>query len=136
MKNVKLLLCVFIALFAACSKDDNITNDSNSQTIQSMEIFSGTWIADSLRYSHGSEGQRWSDWEDTEPDTIRFSADSAYFGFTDKGEVSGFYQYTDNKEKIFFDGVGLIWKVRPDRKLFLQFNSPQEMDQYLYHKIK
>ena len=58
MKNVKLLLCVFIALFAACSKDDNITNDSNSQTIQSMEIFSGTWIADSLRYSHGSEGQR------------------------------------------------------------------------------
>ena len=136
MKNVKLLLCVFIALFAACSQDATLPNDSNSQPIQSMEIFSGTWIADSLRYSHGSEGQRWSDWEDTEPDTIRFSADSAYVGVTDKGEVSGFYQYTDNKEKIFFDGVGLIWKVRPDRKLFLQFNSPQEMDQYLYHKIQ
>ncbi len=136
MKNIMLLLCMFIVLFAACSNDNNEIVDTESQDIQSTKIFSGTWVSDSLRYTGGSEKSGWSKWENTEPDTIIFSTDSAYFGFTDKEEISGSYQYTENKHKIFFDGVELIWKVRPDGKLFLQFSSPKEMDQYLYHQIK
>lgn len=136
MKSVKLVLCVLIVLLAACSSDNEDEKMEVRSSSLAVKNLWGTWIADSLRFTEDSEKSEWSNWINTEPDTIVFSLDRAYFGFTDRDEVSGTYNYSGDNEQILSDQLGLTWKVRSDGKLFLQFDSPKEIDQYLYRKIE
>ena len=137
MKNARLFLCLFVVLLSACSAEsDDRFSETTRNDSRSVQRLLGTWVADSLRYREENGGTVWTNWENTEPDTITFSADSAYFGFTDKEEISGSYPYRRKENKLIFDEVGLDWKISPEGGLFLQFSSLQETDQYLYHKIE